>query len=188
MSATDFLRRIVRHLEDAGVPYMVAGSLASTFHGRPRTTEDIDLVVELDAAALLRVLSLDPERYYVSEEAASDALRRESQFNVIDMETGWKADLIVRKSRPFSETEFSRRERVRLLGVDCHVASAEDTILAKLEWAKQGESERQLRDVVGVLSTRGDDLDVEYIEKWADALGIRDLWEQVLRQGAATDG
>ncbi len=179
MSVTSFLRRLIDHLNSIGVPYMIVGSLAGTYHGRPRTTEDIDLVVAIEPEHVDRLVDLDPERYYVSRDAAEDAVRRAGQFNIIDMETGWKADLIVLKRRPFSLEEFARRKVADILGVRCFVASAEDTILSKLEWAKAGESERQLRDVKGVVETQAGSLDLEYIERWARSLEVSDLWEQV---------
>ena len=159
---------------------MVAGSFASTFHGEPRTTQDIDLVIDPVRAALdAFVESLDPEAFYVSPEAADEAWRRRGQFNVVLLDSGWKVDLILRKDRPFSHSEFRRRESVDLAGVEVFIATAEDTILAKLEWAKEGESERQLRDVRGVLGMRGTDLDLAYIERWARELGVSDLWDRV---------
>jgi hypothetical protein len=178
--AGDFLGRIVRALDAAHIPFMVAGSLASTFHGVPRTTQDIDLVIEPSAATLKAlVASLPPRDYYVSEEAALDALSRSSQFNIIDMATGWKVDLIIRKPRPFSAEEFRRRIPVNLLGVDVFIATPEDTILAKLEWSAMSGSERQLRDVSGVLGVKLGELDVAYIERWALELGVVGLWQKV---------
>jgi hypothetical protein len=87
-----------------------------------------------------------------------------------------KVDVIFRKARAFSRSELERRARTRILGVEVFIASAEDTILAKLEWAKLGESERQLRDVVGILEVRRDTLDRGYIERWLDVLQVRELW------------
>ncbi len=176
--AAGFLERLVGLLEAAGVPYMVAGSFASTYHGVPRTTQDIDIVVEPTFGTLGRLLNLLPEdRYYVSEQAARDALRARGQFNVIDLESGWKVDLIIRKERPFSREEFGRRKTACVLGVDVMVASAEDTILAKLEWAKRSSSERQLRDVAGVLRVTGDALDRAYLLPWLDRLGLHEQWQ-----------
>jgi hypothetical protein len=178
--AGDFLARIVGALNRAQIPHMVAGSFASTHHGVPRTTQDIDLVIEPTGASLKAfVVSLPPQDYYVSEEAALDALRRRSMFNVIDQATGWKADLIVRKARPFSVEEFRRRTQAHLLGVDVFVATPEDTILTKLEWAAMSASERQLRDVAGVLEVKRGELDVAYIERWAADLGVVELWRKV---------
>jgi hypothetical protein len=103
MSAGELLTRLVTKLDAAGVPHMVAGSFASTYHGVPRATQDIDLVVDPMPAALSAfIVSLPEDEYYVDADVARDALRRHSQFNVIDMATGWKIDLMIRKPRPFS--------------------------------------------------------------------------------------
>ncbi len=178
MSASAFLRRVTEVLGDADVDYMVTGSFASSFHGAPRTTQDLDLVVEVDRQSLLRLLDkLPDDTWYVSEDAAIDALRRRRQFNAIDLTSGWKADLIVRKERPFSRTEFERRQQAVLWGVPTWVATAEDVVVAKLEWAQRGGgSERQIRDAAGVVQTAGDRLDRIYIEHWVNALGLNAEW------------
>ncbi len=103
---------------------------------------------------------------------------------MIDLETGWKVDLIVQKERPFSQTELSRRRPGRVLEVDLMMASPEDTVLTKLEWSKLSGSERQLRDVAGVLRVSGPELDIEYIEKWVQALGLGAEWELARSQVA----
>jgi hypothetical protein len=176
-----FLGRLIAALEDAGGGYMLTGSMASTLYGRPRSTQDLDVVVHLTTADLDTLLTrLDPDSYYVDKNAARDAIRHQSQFNVIDMATGWKADLIARKRRPFSQSEYHRRERAVVLGVALWVATAEDVIVSKLEWSqKSGGSERQLQDVVGILEQRGPDLDRAYISRWCHDLGLLELWERV---------
>ena len=180
MSAGDFLARLVALLEAAGIPHMVTGSFASTFHGVARATQDLDLVIDSTSAALDAFLaSLDPDAYYVDPDTARDALRRHSQFNVIDMATGWKADLIIRKARPFSIEEFARRQPVELMGTRTYVATAEDSVISKLEWAKQSDSTRQLRDVAGVVALRADALDVDYIQRWVSALALEAEWARV---------
>lgn len=177
MSEEHPLARVVRELERAGIPHMLAGSFASTYHGDPRTTVDIDLVIDPDREALDRLLGqLDPEAIYASREAAEEAWRRRGQFNLVLLESGWKVDLILRKRRPFSEEEFSRRERAEIAGVEVCVATAEDTIIAKLEWAAAGASERQLRDVLGVLQMRSGELDLGYIDRWVRELALTELW------------
>lgn len=174
------LVRIVRELDRAGIEHMLVGSFASTFHGDPRTTNDIDLVIDSERAALDRfVRQLDPGSWYVSSESAEEAWRSRGQFNVVLLESGWKVDLILRKDRAFSREEFSRRQSAEIAGAEVHVATAEDTIIAKLEWATAGESERQLRDVAGVLELRGRDLDLRYIERWVEELGLREPWARV---------
>ena len=171
------LERLVNALEHAGVPFMIAGSFASTAHGLPRTTQDIDIVIDpAGRDALLR--QLPDDAYYADADMAHEALRRRSMFNVVDHASGWKVDFIVRKNRPFSREEFARRRPISLLGVRLHVSSPEDTIIAKLEWSQQsGGSERQLRDIAGVLATTGEALDRAYIERWVRDLGLEQAWD-----------
>ena len=186
MSAGDFLTTIVAALEQAGVEYMITGSFASTFHGAPRTTQDLDIVVAIDGSNLERLLDELPEdAFYVSREAARQAVRLNRQFNVIDFATGWKADLIVRKEREFSRLEFDRRQRAKIFGCATWVASAEDVILAKLEWAKRsGGSARQVEDVAGILKKQGDDLDCTYIERWVKKLRLESEWSEARATGS----
>lgn len=173
------MSRIAGRLESAGIPYMIVGSLASSFHGEPRTTRDIDIVIDPTRSSLDRfVASIAADGFYVDQLAAAEALASRSQFNVIDPQSGWKIDLIVRRDRPFSRKELERRISVRLLGIETHVATAEDTIVAKLEWAVPGESERQLRDVASILATMGDALDRAYLAGWIESLGLQELWQR----------
>jgi len=124
-------------------------------------------------------------RVTVDLTVAREALRARRQFNVIDAASAFKVDLIVRKNRPFSFEEFARRQPAELAGIPVALATAEDTILSKLEWAKQGGgSERQLGDVAGIIDVKGSELDREYIHRWAAALGVLDLW----RRASGTDG
>jgi len=179
--AGDFLARLSAKLSAAGVPHMVVGSFASSFHGVPRSSQDLDLVIDPNLASLRRFLTeLPPAEYYADRETALDAFDRRAQFNVIDMATAWKADLIVRKQRSFSVEEMSRRMEGDLLGTRVFVASPEDTVISKLEWAKLGGSELQLRDASGILQLLGPGLDRAYIERWVSELGLEDLWRRVL--------
>jgi hypothetical protein len=179
----ELLAEVSGRLAEAGIPYMVTGSLASSFHGEPRATRDIDIVIDPSPDALDRfVESLPSDVFYVDTQTARDALAERSQFNVIESASGWKVDLIIRRDRPFSVEEFSRRQPAELLGMPTHVASAEDVIIAKLEWALAGESERQLRDVAAILAVSGDRLDHGYLERWIDALGLGEVWARVERR------
>lgn len=181
---TDFLARLITLLESLGIDYMVVGSFASTFYGPPRTTQDIDVVVDLDREHLVNLLDALPEDdYYVSREAALDALRRRGQFNVIDMATSWKADLILRKLHAFGREEFGRRRRVTLAGVLLWLASPEDVILAKLDWCRGRAAEnRQIDDVVGVLRSHGAALDMEYLELHIRQLALDEEWRIAQRR------
>lgn len=173
MSLSDLFQRITSALDRAGIAYMVCGSSASTYYGMPRSTRDIDIIVEANAAQIRSLVENLPNReYYVELETALEAQRRESMFNVIDISTGWKIDLIMLKSNAFSREEFRRRERVTVDGVPLFIISAEDAILSKLEWSKIGGSHRQLEDVAGILSVRGESLDHSYLKKWIKELGL----------------
>ena len=174
------LAHVIRLLAELDIPYMVTGSLASSVHGRPRTTHDADIVIDPPPDALERLVTdLMDAGFYVNAGVAREALRTRRQFNVIGAETGFKVDLILRKERPFSHEEFRRRRPARLAGESISVATPEDTILSKLEWAKKGGSERQLEDVAGVLAVQGAALDRGYIDRWAAVLGVVDEWHRV---------
>ncbi|MFC1643018.1 hypothetical protein ACFL5O_10110 [Myxococcota bacterium] len=174
------IHRFASLLDTAGIPYMLTGSFASGFHGAPRATQDIDIVISPNFASLKRFLNaLAEDQYYVSQEAALGAYGRESLFNVIDFASGWKLDLICRKSRPFSVCEFERRAPQQLAGMTVYVTSAEDVVLSKLEWGKLSQSERQLEDAAGIVRIQGGQLDVEYIRDWVERLGLRDGWKKV---------
>jgi hypothetical protein len=179
MTPSEVLRRITTALEQAGIAYMLTGSLAGSFHGAPRSTQDVDIVIEASSKQLRKFVESLPEtEYYADLEAALEAHRRESLFNVIDVATGWKIDLIIRKSRPFSQAEFARRQSVDVQGLSVFVASAEDVILAKLEWSKRAQSQRQLEDVVDLLKFRGEKLDLGYLEKWISELDLNQQWSR----------
>jgi hypothetical protein len=156
---------------------MLTGSLAAAWYGAGRATLAIDLVVELQADRIGPLVdAISGPGVYVSPDAAREALDRESMFNVIDTGTGWKADLIVRKSRPFSRTEFGRRRAVEFEGVRLWVTTPEDLIIAKLEWAKLGGSARQIEDVRTLIRVTEPTLDREYLEQWISALGLAGEW------------
>ena len=188
MSDEDTLGRLVGALDAAGIPYMLTGSFASSYHGPPRATQDIDIVIAPTSEQIRRLVgSLPASDYYVDLDTALEALRHEGQFNVIDMSTGWKVDLIVRKSRPFSRREFERREPVDFHGMRLFIVSAEDILIAKLEWAKLGESARQLEDAAGILRTRVRDLDLGYVTEWVQELGLEPQWRAAVRAAGIAD-
>jgi hypothetical protein len=165
---------------------MLTGSLASSFHGEPRSTRDIDIVIDPPADALLALVHrLQAEGMYVDEAAAAGALRDRGQFNAIA--TDAKVDFVIRKDRPFSRTEFDRRQRVRLPGVDAHVVTVEDLVIAKLEWASETGSDRQRRDVTEMIAISGDALDGDYVERWANELGLSDDWATLKAEAAGPD-
>lgn len=183
-SPQEFLLRVTGLLDAAGVNYMVTGSIASAFYGEPRATRDIDLVIECGTRALARFIKLcDESGWYVSEEAARAALANRGMFNVIDPESGLKADLIVRKNRDFSIAEFERRTPHLIAGPEVSaiaLASPEDVILSKLEWASQTGSAQQERDALRVAIARGASLDLAYLKRWAASLGVDRLLDELI--------
>jgi hypothetical protein len=181
MSQLGLLTKIADILERSGVPYMLVGSHASGIHGQVRTTQDVDIVIDPTPGQLNSFLKALAEGYYVSQEAAREALQRRSVFNVIELDSGWKADLIIRKERPFSIEEFKRRQPMSVAGRSIPVASPEDVILAKLEWDQITPSQRQLSDALAVAVMHRENLDRDYLKQWAGRLGISKSLEQLLK-------
>ena len=179
MTLTELLADVVRRLEDAHVAYMVTGSVASAFHGEPRATRDLDIVIDPDSKTLAALVdALVAVGYYVDRDTAFDALRERTQFNAIGPDAT-KVDFIIRKDRPFSREEFERRRPADLLGTPAFIASVEDMIIAKLEWSVPFDSDRQLRDVASMLAVSGDAIDQGYVDRWVQALGLEEAWRKV---------
>lgn len=182
MSAGGLLRRVAAALAAAEVPFMLTGSVAAAYHGAPRATIDIDLVIAASPTQLRRVVAeVLRAGLYASEEAALESHRSEGMFNLIDPSSGWKVDLIHRKDRPFSREEFERRVPTVLDEVPLAVATLEDVILSKLEWAHLGGSGRQLEDVATLVRVRREELDRPYLDRWIAELGLRAEWSTVVQ-------
>jgi hypothetical protein len=184
---------VIDALEALGVPYFIGGSLASAVHGVLRATLDADLIADLrleHTEPLARALG---NAFYVDAEAIRDAIRHQSSFNLIHLETMFKVDIFVLKRRPFDEAQFARRA-AQVVATDpertAYIASAEDTILAKLEWYRLGGqvSEQQWRDVLGMLKVQSDRLDYEYLHHWATQLNVADLLEHALSEAGLHRG
>jgi hypothetical protein len=179
LTQQEFLVRIAQALEQCSIPSMLVGSYASSLHGMPRATVDVDMVIDPTPSQIEQLLRLLPQsEYYVSREAALEALEHRSQFNVIEIEGAWKVDLILARHRAFDRSELLRRKPHPYGEVLIDVASAEDTIVAKLEWSKMSGSERQLEDVATILRVQGDALDAGYIERWVQVLELSSQWER----------
>jgi len=179
---------VVSALERLGVAYQVGGSFASSIHGRGRSTMDVDLVADLEPSHVDAFVAAIGDGYYADAGMIREALRERSSFNLIHNATVFKVDVFVPKDRPYDREALARRARDRIEGHggsgEVYVASAEDTILAKLEWFRLGgeTSERQWNDVLGVLEVQGDALDRAYLERWASELGVAALLERALRE------
>lgn len=170
-------------LEAIGIPYFVTGSFASSAHGVPRATNDIDVVISPTREQLSALLDQFPDSHYdTNREGAFDAFARRSMFNIIDAETLWKIDVIFRQPTGFDASRFARRSVVEIAGVRLQTASAEDILITKLWWAKLGESERQMNDAVGIIQVQGANLDIPYVEKWVSFLELDEQWRKAQAQ------
>jgi hypothetical protein len=180
MSQSEYLLAmtpVVEALEAEGVPCYIGGSVASSVLGVPRTTLDVDLVADLDEAHVAAVVRRLGDAFYVDEETVREAVRRRSSFNAIHLETMFKVDVFIVGAREYDRVALERSGLVALdeaAGRAFRLASAEDVILHKLTWFRDGGevSERQWRDVLGVLKVRQSDLDREHLVSWAARLGV----------------
>lgn len=174
-------------LDKLGVRYLIGGSLASTLYGMVRTTLDSDIVAEMRLEHLQPFISALQDEFYVDEEMIADAILGNFSFNIIHRDSMFKVDVFIPRSRPFLDSQLARA-RTQTFTFDgefsARFASPEDTILAKLEWYRLGgeASERQWRDVLGVLKVRAGALDLAYLRTWANELQVADLLARALQE------
>lgn len=177
---------VTQTLERLGIPYAVGGSLASSLHGVMRSTLDVDIVADMRPEHIQPLVDSLSKEFYADDEMMRDAIERQSSFNLIHYETAFKVDIFIRKSRAFDQMQLDRRRRSIIASnpeASVYVTSPEDTILAKLEWYRMGGevSDRQWRDILGVLKTQAGELDLEYLRTWAAELQVSDLLERALK-------
>lgn len=179
------LAPVLRALRDLGVRHFVGGSIASSAHGVARSSVDGDVVAELGTGHVAPLVSALQETYYVPVERIRDAVARRRSFNLIHLETMLKIDVFVSRDRPFDRRAFERSQPATLGGAGgttLPICSAEDTVLAKLEWYRKGGevSERQWTDVLGVLQGAEGALDLAHLHRGAVELGVEDLLDRAL--------
>jgi hypothetical protein len=182
-------KRLLEALDNLAIRYMVGGSLASSLYGVFRSTNDIDIVADIRQEHLARLAAELAPDFYADLDAMREALRRERSFNLIHFASSYKFDIFPLPGDAYyqSQLERSKPEEITLGGTEamkCRVVTAEDTILAKLVWYRQGgeQSERQWADLRGILSVQGERLDEAYLRRWAQHLGVEDLLERLLSQ------
>ena len=181
--------KVTTIFEELGIPYLIGGLLASTLYGMVHTTQDSDIVAEMQLAHRQPFVAALQDESFVDDEMITEAIQRNSNFNIIHRETMFKVDVFIPRPRPFLQSQLARAQRHTFTfekEISAKFASPEDTILSKLEWYCMGGrvSERQWRDVLGFMKTRAGELDLDYLRKWAGELKVADLLERTLQESA----
>lgn len=185
--AVQVTRLVTGVLDELSVRYVIGGSLASIIHGMSRTTLDIDIVAEIRPHQVASFIAGLQDAFYMDEQTIRKAIEHQSSFNLIHLTTMFKVDIFIPKERPFDQQQLNRRISEKVADDSDEqicILSPEDTILAKLDWFRLGGevSERQWRDILGVMKTQQAALDTDYLKQWAENLGVSDLLQQALAE------
>lgn len=166
----DFLSRLIRFFEQYNIPYMLSGSVALSIYTMPRHTKDFDFVVHLNAGDAAIVAAYFKDGYYCDEDAVNEAIRYKSMFNIIDFQSGYKADFIVLKNEKYRQEEFLRRKQVDFMDMKIYVVSVEDLLISKIIWIQQLQSDIQKEDIKELSKTKT--LDWAYVNNWVSSLKL----------------
>jgi hypothetical protein len=178
MEQHELLGYLVRCLEKLRIPYFITGAVASIAYGEPRLTNDIDVVAEVKDEAIDELKGCFPEQeYYFDLDAAREAIKSRRQFNIIHPASGLKIDVMISQQDAFDKSRFARIKRLRSVeDTEANFASPEDVIIKKMEYYKEGASEKHIRDIMGMLKISGEMIDLEYISAWAKRLNLGKIW------------
>ncbi len=178
------LEPVIKAFNELGILYYIAGSVASSALGIPRTTLDVDLVSALTSHHIKPLVNKLKTEYFIDAEMIKDALKTKASFNILHLKTMLKIDVFILKDQPYPQKAFERKVKDKLEegpdAISVYLCSPEDLILNKLEWFRSGgeTSERQWLDVLGVIKVQSDSLDKEYLINWARKLELLDLLEK----------
>lgn len=184
MTIEEPIRRVLEALGRLDIPYMLTGSFVSNYYGEPRSTHDIDLVVQISPARAAQLEAALTPDFVVSDARAAVAARQ--TFNAIHVASSFKVDFWPLREAPFDREAFARRRTTRLFGRQVSIPTAEDLVLQKLCWAKETGSPQQHRDVVAILRGQQDALDWKHLWRWADTLGVRPELDRLQGQGESS--
>ncbi|WP_153556684.1 hypothetical protein [Roseimaritima sediminicola] len=180
MTEEELLVDCLRRLETAGIDYMLVGSMAGNYWGVPRSTHDIDFVIEYGAAEVEAILAAFQDDFFIQEISVKSALRPPHQFNALDNRSALKVDFFRVAGDEYEFTRFARRQRITLLGQPAWIAAPEDVLLHKLRWHKISPSDKQLKDARGIFLVSGEELDRDYLKHWAAQIEVADLLRSIL--------
>jgi hypothetical protein len=180
MNEKELLADCLRRLNRAGIRYYLTGSMASNYWGIPRTTHDLDFVVQLPMSAVPRIVQEFSGEFYIEEAAVRAAYHPPHQFNAIDNRSALKVDFWLPQPEPFDREMLRRRVQATLFGEPAWIATAEDIILHKLVWNRISPSDRQLGDAAGVVAVQAGTLDRHYLKLWARELKLTSELERLL--------
>ncbi|SRR5713101_9915217 len=181
MSQQELLKMVVRVLDELHIPYMLTGSIVSSFQGEPRLTHDIDVLIALEKSTIDKLCAaFPPPEFHLDPNSIMRAIESQDMFNLIHISEGDKVDFWILTKEAFDQNRFSRKTAQDIMGMQVFVSSPEDTILMKLRWAKlAGGSEKQFIDALGVYEVQHDLLDLVYLERWARELQLQDYWKRL---------
>jgi hypothetical protein len=180
MNERELLVDCLRRLNRTGITYYLTGSMASNYWGIPRTTHDLDFVVQLPVSAVPRIVQEFSGDFYIEEAAVRAAYQPPHQFNAIDTRSALKVDFWLPRPEPFDREMLKRRTQVTLFGEPAWISTAEDVILHKLFWNRISPSDRQLGDAAGIVAVQADALDKSYLKQWAREISLINELERLL--------
>lgn len=179
------IAKIIQALQENGIPYAIVGGYSAIYWGRPRFTQDADLLVDLKISQIGLLVDALSDEFVVSPEAIQDAVRNRSEFNLIHQAEVFKTDLWVAANTPYDRQVLERRQLGELGDLEVYYQSPEDTILSKLRWCKTANlSERQFGDALGVYEIQERSLHQNYLDHWARVLDVSDLLDKVRAEAA----
>ncbi|MBC8320884.1 MAG: hypothetical protein H8E34_09200 [Bacteroidetes bacterium] len=164
------LKRLTKEFDFHNISYMLSGSVAMGIYTVPRMTLDIDIVIELDNSNIDVFLNIFKENFYINAASVKEEIKRRGMFNVIDHDTGYKVDFIVRKESKYRRLEFARKRKANINDFSVWVVSPEDLVISKIEWIQQYPSPKQINDIENILDY--EDIDKTYIIEWCNELGL----------------
>ncbi len=184
MRPLELLKKVVAEFERLKIPYLVTGSVASMAYGEPRLTNDIDIVAAISDSHIEGLLEAFPQdEFFITKEMIRDAIHNIGQFNIIHPASGLKIDVIIKQNTPFDNSRFSRVKRIfPSESYQANFAAPEDVIIKKMQYYKEGGSEKHLRDITGILKISGNEVDMDYISDWAKRLGLTEIWDAIQKR------